>query len=66
MLELDELLQGFLRQRFDQLTDTELSTFETLLQCPDALLLEYFLGQTVPVDAHMAHVVKQIRQSASH
>lgn len=65
MLELDCLLQDFFQQHIDELSELELNTFETLLQCPDALLLEYLLGQTVPLDAGMAHVVQQIRQSAS-
>ena len=64
MLELDSLLQGFFHHRIDALSELEIKTFETLLQCPDALLLEYLMGQTIPVDAATAHVVQQIRHSA--
>lgn len=66
MLELDSLLQDFFHQRIDALSESELKTFEMLLQSPDALLLEYLLGQTIPVDAGMAHVVQQIRHAATH
>jgi len=66
MLELDHLLQGFYRNCIDELSDAELRTFESLLQCPDAQLLEYLLGHSVPVDSAMSHVVRKIRLVAAH
>lgn len=66
MLELDDLLQGFFRRHLAELTEAELQTFELLLKSEDALLLEYLMGRTVPVESAMANVVNKIRQSATH
>ncbi|NOX75943.1 MAG: succinate dehydrogenase assembly factor 2 [Gammaproteobacteria bacterium] len=64
MLELDELLQGFLDHTYDGLDTHEQASFEKLLRCHDNLLLEYLMGRTVPEDSDTAHVVKKIRESA--
>jgi len=64
MLELDELLLGFFRQHFDVLSPQQLRSFEMLLRSPDDLLLEYLMGRTIPVDAGIADIAKQIRESA--
>jgi antitoxin CptB len=65
MLELDDLLQGFYHQHIADMSEAELQTFESLLKCQDALLLEYLMGRTVPVERAMADVVNKIRQAAS-
>jgi succinate dehydrogenase flavin-adding protein (antitoxin of CptAB toxin-antitoxin module) len=64
MLELDSLLQSFFKRHIDQLSVSQLSAFELLLQSPDDLLLEYLMGRTVPRDIGIADVVSKIRQSA--
>lgn len=64
MLELDDLLQGFLQQSFDDLDDNERTHFENLLNCHDNLLLEYLMGRTVPADPDTANVVNKIRAAA--
>jgi antitoxin CptB len=64
MRELDVLLFGFLERGYDQLDDQQRQNFEQLLGCPDALLLEYLMGRTVPRDAQTAELVKRIRESA--
>lgn len=64
MLELDDLLQGFLLKAFDELDVNERSSFENLLNCHDNLLLEYLMGRTVPADPDTAHVVNKIRAAA--
>lgn len=64
MLELDDLLQGFYNKSIDTLSEQQLKSFESLLNSPDDLLLEYLMGRTIPVDAGMAELAKQIRQSA--
>jgi antitoxin CptB len=63
MLELDSLLQGFFKRHIDELSQSQLSAFELLLQSPDDLLLEYLMGRTVPRDTGIADVVTKIRQS---
>lgn len=64
MLELDDLLQGFLANGFDELLENEKPHFEKLLNCHDNLLLEYLMGRTVPADPDTAHVVSKIRAAA--
>jgi len=64
MRELDELLQGFLRNGYDTLDARGHAVFEELLTTHDNLLLEYLMGRTVPVDPQTAHVVAEIRRSA--
>jgi len=44
MLELDILLQKFLEENIQNLSQKELETFRTLLKNPDNLLLEYLMG----------------------
>jgi antitoxin CptB len=64
MRELDELLQGFLRNGYDRLDAGGHAVFEELLTTHDNLLLEYLMGRTVPVDPQTAHVVAEIRRAA--
>lgn len=64
MLELDDMLQGFLKQGYDALAKNERVDFENLLNCHDNLLLEYLMGRTVPADPNTANVVKKIRATA--
>ena len=63
MLELDELLQGFMERRYAMLLPHHRQAFESLLRCPDQLLLEYLLGRAVPFDKDVAHVVSAIRDA---
>ena len=58
------MLQVFLRQAYDELGADEHSHFENLLSCHDNLLLEYFMGRTVPADPDTANVVNKIRAAA--
>lgn len=64
MLELDDILQGFLDRGFDGLAQNERDHFENLLTCHDNLLLEYLMGRTVPADPDTANVVNKIRATA--
>ena len=61
MLELDLLLQAFLDHRYDQASRGEQLAFETLLNYPDPLLLEYVMGRMMPADPILAHVVIRLR-----
>lgn len=63
MLELDALLQGFMNRRYGELDAVQRTALETLLACPDPLLLEYLMGRTVPFDKDVADVVVQIRNA---
>jgi succinate dehydrogenase flavin-adding protein (antitoxin of CptAB toxin-antitoxin module) len=66
MLELDCMLQGFFKQSIESLSGNQLTNFESLLESPDDLLLEYLMGRTIPMDAGLANIVKQIRQSTQN
>ena len=61
MLELDLLLQGFLDNGYQDLSEQGRIAFVTLLESPDQLLLDYLMGHTVPFDADMADVTARIR-----
>ena len=63
MLELDILLQNFLEENIQNLSQKELETFRTLLKNPDNLLLEYLMGRTIPVDKEIVSVVDRIRKT---
>lgn len=65
MRELDELLLGFLKQRFATLEKSELDSFATLLEYPDGVLLEWLMGRMVPLDRDVAHIVREIRHTAA-
>ena len=64
MLELDAMLQAFMDKAYDDLSEHQQKAFETLLQAPDQLLLEYLMGRTIPIDKDVAYVARCIRESA--
>ena len=64
MRELDELLLGFLKQRYPQLGAGDIDTFTRLLEYPDSVLLEWLTGHMVPSDRDVAHIVREIRHTA--
>ena len=61
MLELDLVLQDYLNHRYDQAPLDERHAFETLLNYPDSLLLEYVMGRMIPTDRQLANVVARLR-----
>ena len=62
MLELDLLLRDFLDSGFDQLDDPGRHRFDQLLDYPDAVLLEWFMGRSRPTDKDVAQLVDSIRK----
>lgn len=64
LLELDLLLEGFLRHGYAALDERQRSAFERLLALPDQELLEYLLGTRQPTDGDLAHVITCIRHAA--
>lgn len=64
MRELDELLNGFLRHRYETLDPARINTFAKLLEYPDAVLLEMLMGRMTPADREVAEVVREIRHTA--
>lgn len=64
MLELDLLLASFLENGYTALSDADRRGFDELLNCEDAVLLEYLLGRLRPADPRLARVVVAIRRAA--
>ena len=65
MRELDDLLGRFLQQHYSSLNQREQTTFQTLLEYPDAVLLELLMGRMTPADTDVAHLVHAIRDTAA-
>ncbi len=65
MRELDELLNRFLMQRYNSLDRLTQETFTRLLDYPDDVLLELLMGRMAPADKDVAHIVQEIRNTAT-
>ncbi len=65
MLELDLLLRDFLDTAYEQLDLTAKTRFDHMLDYPDAVLLEWFMGRIQPTDKDVATLVQQIRSAAT-
>ena len=63
MRELDELLNRFLDMRYSSLDKTGRQNFSTLLEYPDAVLLELLMGRMAPADKDVAYIVREIRNT---
>ena len=61
MLELDLILQRFLAQHLDSLTDEQIILFERLLTTEDPDLYAWFMGYEAPVDKELREIVAFIR-----
>jgi antitoxin CptB len=66
MLELDLLLQGFLKGQYDDLSTSGKKTFEILLAYPDAVLFDLLMGKSVTADGDLASVIKKIRATSAY
>ncbi len=65
MLELDLLLKDFLDRDFDGLDERGRHQLDHLLDYPDAVLLEWFMGRIRPTDKDVAQLVDRIRSAAA-
>ncbi|WP_028885906.1 succinate dehydrogenase assembly factor 2 [Teredinibacter turnerae] len=57
MLELDLVLLPFLENHFHSLTAEEQQLFETLLECEDQDLFNWFLRKNLPDDENLRRIV---------
>lgn len=64
MLELDLLLRDFLDSAYGQLDEPQRRCFDRVLDYPDAVLLEWFMGRIRPADRDVAQLVEKIRSAA--
>jgi antitoxin CptB len=65
MLELDLLLRDFMDCGYDQLDTAQRRRFDALLDYPDAVLLEWFMGRIRPTDKDVAQLVNTIRSAVA-
>lgn len=65
MLELDLMLNRFIQQKLDHLSETELTTFQQLLEQPDPDLYAWLMGYEQPQDATVRDFIEYIRQNDS-
>ncbi len=60
MLELDLLLEPFLEDEFETLSDEEKRCFYKLIECEDQDIFVWFMQKEVPTDPELALIVKLI------
>jgi len=65
MLELDILLNGFIENQYSDLSVAQKEILNQVLDYPDQLLFDLFLGHMQSSDNHVSDLVQTIRQSAS-
>lgn len=61
MRELDELLLGYLEERYPLAGDDEKAAFQALLALADPELNGYLLQRQTPAEEPIANVIEQIR-----
>lgn len=66
MRELDLLLEDFMVDQYGTLDADQRRAFRALLECPDQLLLDYFMGRLIPSDKEVAGIVERIRRLPVH
>jgi len=64
MLELDVLLNHFLENVYETLSEAEKKIFVKLLDCSDQDLFEWFMSKKIPTDPEIALMVDKIREHA--
>ena len=65
MLELDILLNGFIEKKYPELSAQQKEILNQVLDYPDQLLFDLFLGHMQSSDNNVSDLVQTIRQSAS-
>jgi antitoxin CptB len=65
MKELDVLLERFARRELPRASAGQRQTLARLLELPDPVLVDYLLGQVIPPDRELAHLVAQIAAFAA-
>jgi len=65
MLELDILLNEFIDKKYTLLNKSEKEIFNQVLDYPDQLLFDLFLGHMESSDIKVSDLVQTIRQSSA-
>ncbi|OGV43712.1 MAG: hypothetical protein A3F46_05595 [Legionellales bacterium RIFCSPHIGHO2_12_FULL_42_9] len=61
MLELDLIFQRFIDSYLDQLNETEIRDFESLLTYPDPDLFSWLMGNAMPENKELDHIIELIQ-----
>lgn len=61
MLELDLILQDFLKRGLEHLSAKQIKSFDVLLSCTDPELYAWFMGHDEPDDKELQEIVHLIR-----
>lgn len=65
MKELDVLLEGFLKDRYDALAENQQQAFMRLLNLEDPDFIAILMGKQVAPDLECADVIEQLRNQIS-
>ena len=60
ILELDLVLQPFLENCYETLSDEDQTRFEKLLACQDPDIFDWFMGKAIPSDSEVKIIVDKI------
>jgi antitoxin CptB len=60
MLELDLVLESFVRNAYRDLSSEDQARYRALLECEDQELFGWFLGRLRPEDAELAKIVDTV------
>ena len=63
MRELDTVLEAFLDESFETLSEDDKLRFAAILDLPDPELHSYILGRTEPADRDHVRLIRGIRNS---
>ena len=69
MLELDLILEPFVRERFPLLSDESRDRYRRLMGCQDQELFTWFLSREMPDDPELAAIIDEIlayKRAPSH
>jgi succinate dehydrogenase flavin-adding protein (antitoxin of CptAB toxin-antitoxin module) len=66
MRELDELLSGWLRERYSDAGSAIQADFRSFLELPDPEIAAYLLGRAEPAEERLRALVGQIREQRPH
>ena len=61
MLELDLILSRFIDSELEKLSQNELDILEKVLAAPDPELYSWLLGESIPMDKELHHIVEYIQ-----
>jgi antitoxin CptB len=64
MLELDLVMEPFVKECFRDLAEEDQQRFITLLECEDTELFSWFLGRVEPEDPELCKIVRIINAHA--